>query len=253
MPRPVPRATPAPATLFDGSLADVSFIAGLLVDRFCYHLPLYRQHQRLKQAGITVSRSMLTRQVGRAAALLSPIHVAQLEHILKSRVLAMDETPIKAGRKARGRMKDAWFRPLYGDHDEISFTFSPSRARALITRVPGDHFDGVLLTDGNASYARYAETRPSVTHAECWAHTRRHFEKARGSDRAVEEGLLHIAGLYTVGTWIRDRGGTGPTSSRPAPTTASQGFGPFGNGVITSSIVMIRSRAIRCAGLSNTR
>ncbi|MGM0985010.1 MAG: hypothetical protein ACQEXG_16605 [Pseudomonadota bacterium] len=41
----VPQATPAPATLFDGSLADVSFIAGMLVDKFCDHLPLYRQHQ----------------------------------------------------------------------------------------------------------------------------------------------------------------------------------------------------------------
>src|SRR5690554_8222434 len=37
-----PQATPAPATLFDGSLAHVSFIAGMLVDKFCYHLPLYR-------------------------------------------------------------------------------------------------------------------------------------------------------------------------------------------------------------------
>ena len=58
-----PQATSAPATLFDGSLADVSFIAGLLVDKFCYHLPLYRQHQRLQQAGIQLSRTTLTQQV----------------------------------------------------------------------------------------------------------------------------------------------------------------------------------------------
>ncbi|QJR00654.1 IS66 family transposase [Halomonas sp. PGE1] len=205
-----PQATPAPATLFDGSLADVSFIAGMLVDKFCYHLPLYRQHQRLQQAGIPLSRTTLTQQVARAAALLSPIHVAQLEHVLKSAVLAMDETPIKAGRKAKGKMKEAWFWPLYGDHDEISFTFSPSRAKAHIDTVLGDHFEGVLLTDGNASYARYAEKRPGVTHAECWAHARRHFEKARGSDDAVEEGLLRIAGLYKAETWIREKGREGP-------------------------------------------
>ena len=158
-----PQATPAPATLFDGSLADVSFIAGLLVDKFCYHLPLYRQHQRLQQAGIQLSRTTLTQQVARAAALLSPIHLAQLEHVLQSQVLAMDETPVKAGRKAKGKMQEAWFWPLYGDHDEISFTFSPSRAKAHIDTVLGNHFEGVLLTDGNASYARYAET-VSYTH-----------------------------------------------------------------------------------------
>jgi transposase len=65
-----PQATSASATLFDGSLADVSFIAGMLMDKFSHHLPLFRQHRRLQQqASIT-----LTQQVGRAADLLSPIH-----------------------------------------------------------------------------------------------------------------------------------------------------------------------------------
>jgi len=54
---------PAPSAVFEGSLADVSLLAGLLVDKFCYHLPLYRQHQRLKDAGITLSRATLTNYV----------------------------------------------------------------------------------------------------------------------------------------------------------------------------------------------
>ena len=33
-----------------------SVAAGLLVDKFAYHLPLYRQHQRLQDSGIDVSR-----------------------------------------------------------------------------------------------------------------------------------------------------------------------------------------------------
>lgn len=32
----------APAGVIDGSRADVSFIAGLLIDKFAYHLPFYR-------------------------------------------------------------------------------------------------------------------------------------------------------------------------------------------------------------------
>ncbi len=34
--------------------------------KFCHHLPLYRQHQRLAMSGITVSRSTLTQLVQRA-------------------------------------------------------------------------------------------------------------------------------------------------------------------------------------------
>ena len=50
----------APATVLDKSVADVSFLAGMLVDKFVYHLPLYRQHQRLRQTGIDLSRVTLT-------------------------------------------------------------------------------------------------------------------------------------------------------------------------------------------------
>ena len=61
------------------------------MDKFIYHLPLYRQHQRLKDAGITLSRSTLTYWVQRSITLLKPIHDAQLEHILQSKTLSMDE------------------------------------------------------------------------------------------------------------------------------------------------------------------
>ncbi|MBU2790598.1 MAG: hypothetical protein RE468_12160 [Acidithiobacillus caldus] len=35
---------PAPVGVLEGSRADVSLLAGVLVDKFLYHLPLYRQH-----------------------------------------------------------------------------------------------------------------------------------------------------------------------------------------------------------------
>lgn len=91
---------PAPASVWPGSMADVSVVAGLLVDKFAHHLPLYRQHQRMSLCGIQVSRAVLTQWVHKAARLLAPIHTAQLRHILCSKTLAMDETPIKAGRGA---------------------------------------------------------------------------------------------------------------------------------------------------------
>ena len=51
---------PAPSGVFDRSFADVSLVAGILVDKFQYHLPLYRQHQRLAAGGVTISRQTLT-------------------------------------------------------------------------------------------------------------------------------------------------------------------------------------------------
>ena len=93
--------TPAPAAVLEKSYADVSFIAGMLVDKFVYHQPLYRQHQRLKASYIELARATLTRLVERASQLLEPVAQAVLRSILQSRILAMDETPTKAGRQKK--------------------------------------------------------------------------------------------------------------------------------------------------------
>ena len=196
---------PAPINVLDKSVADVSFLAGMLIDKFCYHLPLYRQHQRLAQNGIQVSRSSLTNWAGRAIDLLKPIVDAQNRHLLQSRVLAMDETPIKAGRKKKGKLRQAYFWPLYGDADEIVFHYAPSRAHSHVQAFLGD-FQGTLLTDGYEAYAAYAKQNSRVTHAECWSHCRRGFERAQDSDpKASAEALTLIGTLYRHEQIIRDR------------------------------------------------
>ena len=61
---------PAPVSVLDKSFADVSFLAGLLIEKYRYHLPLYRQHQRLAAAGVNIGRSTLTYFAQRVAELL---------------------------------------------------------------------------------------------------------------------------------------------------------------------------------------
>jgi transposase len=195
---------PAPSAVFDNSLADVSLLAGVLVDKFLYHLPLYRQHQRLADAGITLSRATLTNYARRAIGLLEPIYDAQWQHILQSKVLAMDETPIKAGKAGKGKLKQTWYWPVYGEADEICFSWSRSRGKAHVVDQLGD-FAGILLSDGYAAYNAYAKTRPKVTQAQCWAHTRRYFERAQDSDPAANEALEIIGALYQVEAQIRER------------------------------------------------
>lgn len=198
-------SVPAPTAIFDKSLADVSLLVGLLTDKFLYHLPLYRQHQRLKDAGITLSRATLTTYVQRTIDLLTPIYQAQWRHVLLSRVLAMDETPVKAGRQRKGKMKATWYWPIYGEEDEVCFTWSESRGSAHIKTQLGD-FQGVLLSDGYAAYGLYAKNKPNVTQAQCWTHTRRYFERAKDSDPAAHEALEQIGALYHIEAQIKAKG-----------------------------------------------
>jgi len=206
------KTTPAPPNVLDRSVADVSFLAGMLVDKFGFHLPYYRQHQRLLAAGFQLSRTTFTTLTARSAQLLAPIAQAQLEHIFESRVLAMDETHIKAGRVVgKHKMQPGYFWPLYGEEDEVSFTFANSRGQHVIQGLLGDHFEGILLTDGYKVYERHAKTHPGVVHAQCWAHTRRKFEEIKDKDpTASAEALALIGVIYEQEAWIRQRKLEGP-------------------------------------------
>jgi transposase len=201
-----------PPSVLPGTYAEVSLLAGMLVDKFAYHLPLYRQHQRIEAAGITVSRSSLTNWTHDALDLLEPIYKAQLKSILTSQVLAMDETPIRAGRKPRsgssgkkGKMKTGYFWPVYGDRDEVAFPFAASRAKKEAEEILGAYC-GTLLTDGYSAYAGWAKARKEVTHALCWSHTRRGFVRAEEveSERSAE-ALRRIRDLYVIEKVIRSK------------------------------------------------
>ncbi len=197
---------PAPASVLGKSFADVSFLAGMVIDKFRFYLPLYRQHQRLQAAGIRVGRSTLTSLVQRTADLLQPIYDAQLVSIVNSRVLTMDETPIRAGRKDHGKMKTGYFWPVYGDQNEIAFPFSPSRAGAMVREVLGEYC-GVLISDGYQAYENYAAQVNGVVHAQCWSHTRRHFLKAEGVEpRLTARALGYIRSLYEEEALLNKKG-----------------------------------------------
>lgn len=199
--------SPAPVGVLEGSRADVSFAAGLLVDKFSYHLPLYRQHRRLEDQGINVSRPWLTQIAQRTIALLEPIHDAQFASIRSSRVKAMDETPIKAGRAGRGKMKTGYFWPICGQDDEICFPFFPTRAHEQVRKLLGMQpaADAVLITDGYDAYQRYAE-KTGITHAQCWAHSRRgFFECLQADPTGATEALDQIKAIYAIEEAIREK------------------------------------------------
>jgi len=197
---------PAPVGVIEGSRADVSFVAGLLIDKFAYHLPLYRQHQRLTDSGFTVSRPWLTQLTQQGAGLLEPIYDAQFASIRSSRVKAMDETPIKAGLAGPGKMKAAYFWPVYGELDEVCFPYFPSRRAEHVEQALGlTHAQGsVLLTDGYSAYEHYTK-KTGLTHAQCWTHCRRYFIEAQHAEPdAAAEALTRIGAIYQIETHIRE-------------------------------------------------
>ena len=215
--RPVVRHKPsqtlttaaAPDNVLEGCYADVSLLAGLMVDKAVYHLPLYRQHQRMLDSGIHLSRVSLIHWIAKGIDLLKPIAEAQRRHILQSKVLAMDEVPMKAGRKGKGKMQQTYFWPIYGEANEVAFTWSRSRGHQhAMDQLTG--FTGTLLTDGYSAYDKAVvqlnQQEADITHASCWAHSRRYFEQALTMEPdAAQHALAQIGQLYALEKQCRDR------------------------------------------------
>lgn len=180
-----------PAKVFDRCYADVSFLAGLCVDKYAHHLPAYRQHQRLESCGITLGRKNLTSYIHRVAEVLELIWDAQNSSILQSEVLSADETPTPAGR-SNGKMKKGYYWAFHGDRNEVSFLFSPTRSQQFLIDFTAD-FQGTLLSDGYAAYEKFAEKTGGVLWAGCWAHVRRKFIEAEGQE---PENAAKIIALF---------------------------------------------------------
>jgi transposase len=188
-----------PTPVIERSVADVSFLAGLVVEKYSFHLPLYRQHQRLVQSGVHLSRSTLTKLIHRVGEILEPIQKALLSSILQSSILTIDETPVKAGRN-KGKMKQSYFWPMYGDKDEVAFLFSSSRSRSLLD-LALTSYKGIILCDGYAAYKSFQiKVAPQrVQLAQCWVHCRRKFIEAEKQHPAHTTPVLDLIGkLYHI-------------------------------------------------------
>jgi transposase len=159
-----------------------------------------------RTAGSESAAPWLTQLTQQGIGLLEPVYDAQLDSIRHSRVKAMDETPIKAGRTGHGKMRTGYFWPVYGGQDKVCFPFFASRHAEHVRALLGatHDADAVLLTDGYAAYDSYAK-KIGITHARCWVHCRRKFFEAHADEpESVEEALTRIAALYQIEEHIRE-------------------------------------------------
>ena len=196
-------ALPAPEAVLGRSYSDVTLLAGIAVDKFMYHLPLFRQHQRIERAGIMIARGNLTSWLHKAAHLLKPIYNAVLVSVLNSQVLAMDETSLKAGIEKKGKLHRGYVWVLYGDKDEAAFMYSPTRALNAIEPYV-KNFCGTLITDGYTVYELLAAKYGGILHALCWAHTRREFFEGQAYEPVLcHKALAYIGKLYAEEAKIR--------------------------------------------------
>jgi hypothetical protein len=207
---------PAPERLIKGGLPTEAMVASVLVGKYAWHLPLYRQAQMLATQGLDLKRSILAFWVGYAAAELKPVWLRLRELILASGKIAVDETIAPVLDPGRGRTKQGYFwamarddRPWGGpEPPAIAYSYAPGRGAVHALKLLDD-YRGIVQCDGYAAYKTIVAAAPgeAITLAFCWAHLRRRFfDLAKGGDAPIaNEALERIAALYAIEKTIRGR------------------------------------------------
>jgi hypothetical protein len=205
---------PAPERLIKGGLPTEAMVAYVLVAKYAWHLPLYRQAQMLLAQGLDIKRAILAFWVGYAAAELMPVYLRLRELILRSAKIAVDETVVPVLDPGRGRTKKGYFwaiarddRPWSGsDPPAVAYSYAPGRGAVHALKLL-EHYRGVVQCDGYAAYKNVADAAcgEAITLAFCWAHLRRKFfDIAKdGCAPVASEALERIAKLYVIEKSIR--------------------------------------------------
>src|SRR6266853_324429 len=205
---------PAPERLIKGGLPTEAMVAYVLVAKYAWHLPLYRQGQMLLAQGLDIKRAILAFWVGYAAAELKPLYLRLRELILASGKIAVDETVAPVLDPGRGRTKKGYFwaiarddRPWRGtDPPAVAYSYAPGRGAVHALKLL-EHYRGIVQCDGYAAYKTIADAPcgEAITLAFCWAHLRRRlFDIAKdGSAPIASEALERISGKSLIAEAIR--------------------------------------------------
>ena len=202
----------APEHLIKSGLPTEALVAHVLVAKYGWHLPLYRQAQMFLTQGIKLDRSTLAFWVGYAAAELMPLHERMRTILLASAKLAVDETTVPVLDPGRGRTKTGYFwtmarddRPWGGpDPPCVVYTYAPGRGSVHATTLLAD-YHGIVQCDGYRAYKKLNQNR--IVLAFCWAHLRRRFNDIakKGNAPIATEALVRIAEFYKIEETVRGR------------------------------------------------
>ena len=178
-------------------MAGSSLLSQIVIDKFLYHIPEYRQAKRFKELGVEITTSSINRWVHALADKLYPLYIAQMNRVLAAHYIQVDETSHSVtDRPGSARKAYIWVvRSVISPG--IFFHYDKgSRSQEVVLKMLKD-YQGALQTDGYAAYSIYEE-KQGVLPLGCMAHVRRKFENALVTTPQAQKALDYIALLYML-------------------------------------------------------
>ncbi len=186
-------------------IAGTHLLANICVEKFVFHMPLYRQLQRFKQNGVHIHANTFDSWVSLTANLLRPLYAVHKAFTLAQWYLQVDESPIKVLDKDKPGATHQGYMWVYHSPMQGAVFFDYHKGRSANAPLHNlQNFKGYLQTDGYAVYDAYGR-KDGITHLSCMAHARRMFDRALDNDREKASVVLQLMQqLYAVEQNARD-------------------------------------------------
>ena len=201
--------------LWDNAKTDVlsastSLVAKTAIKKYADSLPLYRQEQIFKRAGIDISRQALSNWLLVYAKLLEPLQKRFKYHLFQSPLINQDETPVKIlnldkenptkTRFMLVRIGTSFQNPEQ-DRIIVQFSFIPNRKIETLSQDTVN-FNGYWMTDGLKGYLHLDK------HINCWVHAERRLKKylkVNKKNTDAKKIVFIVSKLFTLEKKLRSK------------------------------------------------
>ncbi len=167
-------------------------LAEMLLQKYEYHVPFYRQVKEFRHLSVRLSESTLSGWFKPVCKLLRPLYDELVRLVVGYGYVQADETTIRviSKKKGKGDKEYLWMVRAVMEKLVISHYDDGSRSRQTIRKLLKD-FKGYLQSDGYSAYNVFEGTE-GVCLIACLDHIRRHFEMALEENRSLAEHALKI-------------------------------------------------------------
>ncbi len=211
------KIAPVPEQVIPKSLASPGLLAHALVQKYCYHLPYYRQEQIWKDLEVNLPRNTLCTWLMKCAEVLQPLIPLLRLEILKDGYVHADETTVLIQTQTHERKKGE--AKIVRDKPEIHLSYmwtylNPMEPLVLFDYQEGraglhpwkffEEYKGYVQADAYGGY-NCIESE-DIKRLGCMAHARRKFTdmvKQHPRHARANAAICQIKALYKIEEAIR--------------------------------------------------
>ena len=207
---PVFRQAPAVKYFIPKSIATNELLAYVMTNKFCEHMPFYRQEKAFERRCITVTRADMSNWQEQIYKRLKPLDSLIMKHIKTGTTMNMDETTVRVLKyknrtENENRKKSYIWLGIGGPKNKkaVIYRYYESRnAKFIKPFING--FKGWLQTDEYPGYETALKEHnllypdDKIIHVACLAHVRRKFFDAslNGKSPGAGKAVKYIQLIY---------------------------------------------------------